>query len=110
MIPVKTSKKMEKNKKNDQKFHKTILNLNSSGIHNHKRLLSTFLNRYTQFILNKYVFNKTEQQLKAREQNGLENAVCGSVAAFFSAITLCPTELIKCKLQALKDLGHPENM
>jgi len=36
----------------------------------------------------------------------LENAFAGFLAAFFSSFTLCPTELIKCKLQALRETGH----
>lgn len=60
--------------------------------------------------MNKYVFQKNETQLLTNQQTGLENAICGFIAAFFSAITLCPTELVKCKLQAFKDHGHPEKM
>jgi len=29
----------------------------------------------------------------------------GFLAAFFSSFTLCPTELIKCKLQAMREKG-----
>jgi solute carrier family 25 ornithine transporter 2/15 len=36
----------------------------------------------------------------------LDNALAGFFAAFFSSFTLCPTELIKCKLQALRETGH----
>jgi solute carrier family 25 ornithine transporter 2/15 len=35
----------------------------------------------------------------------LENAFAGFLAAFFSSFTLCPTELVKCKLQALRETG-----
>lgn len=35
----------------------------------------------------------------------LDFAVAGFLAAFFSSFTLCPTELIKCKLQALRETG-----
>ncbi|XP_040172619.1 mitochondrial ornithine transporter 1 [Anopheles arabiensis] len=35
--------------------------------------------------------------------SALENATAGFLAAFFSSFTLCPTELIKCKLQALRE-------
>lgn len=35
-----------------------------------------------------------------------ENACAGSLAACFSTLTLCPTELIKCKLQALREMKH----
>ncbi|XP_058063609.1 mitochondrial ornithine transporter 1 [Anopheles bellator] len=37
------------------------------------------------------------------ELNMVENATAGFLAAFFSSFTLCPTELIKCKLQALRE-------
>ena len=33
----------------------------------------------------------------------LENASAGFFAAFFSSLTLCPTELVKCRLQALRE-------
>lgn len=38
----------------------------------------------------------------------LENAFSGFLAAFFSTFALCPTELIKCRLQALREVcsGH----
>ncbi|SPP89240.1 mitochondrial ornithine transporter 1 isoform X1 [Drosophila guanche] len=35
-----------------------------------------------------------------------QNACAGSLAACFSTLTLCPTELIKCKLQALREMKH----
>ncbi|XP_054156588.1 mitochondrial ornithine transporter 1-like [Oppia nitens] len=35
----------------------------------------------------------------------IDNAFAGFFAAFFSSFTLCPTELIKCKLQALRETG-----
>lgn len=34
----------------------------------------------------------------------LGNAFAGFLAAFFSTFTLCPTELVKCKLQALREV------
>ena len=34
----------------------------------------------------------------------LQKAVAGSCAAFFSSLTLCPTELIKCKQQAMQEM------
>ena len=34
----------------------------------------------------------------------LQKAVAGSCAAFFSSLTLCPTELIKCKQQAMREM------
>lgn len=41
----------------------------------------------------------------------LGNAFAGFIAAFFSTFTLCPTELIKCKLQALREMQqqNPNN-
>lgn len=39
----------------------------------------------------------------------LDKAVAGSFAAFFASFTLCPTELIKCKLQALRERSQPGN-
>ncbi|XP_055844608.1 mitochondrial ornithine transporter 1 [Episyrphus balteatus] len=35
----------------------------------------------------------------------LGNAFAGFLAAFFSTFTLCPTELVKCKLQAMRETG-----
>lgn len=36
----------------------------------------------------------------------LGNATAGFFAAFFSSFSLCPTELIKCKLQAVRETGN----
>lgn len=36
--------------------------------------------------------------------NTLSNATAGGMAAFFSSLTLCPTELIKCKQQAMQEV------
>lgn len=35
----------------------------------------------------------------------LDKALSGFLAAFFSSFTLCPTELVKCKLQSLREQG-----
>lgn len=43
-----------------------------------------------------------------KELSTLSNATAGFMAAFFSSISLCPTELIKCKLQALREVTKPE--
>lgn len=40
----------------------------------------------------------------------LDKALAGFCAAFFSSFTLCPTELIKCKLQALRETSQSTNM
>ncbi|WAQ99706.1 ORNT1-like protein [Mya arenaria] len=37
--------------------------------------------------------------------NPLENALSGGTAAFFSSFTLCPTELVKCRLQAMREMA-----
>ncbi|XP_030564669.1 mitochondrial ornithine transporter 1 [Drosophila novamexicana] len=42
----------------------------------------------------------------ASELTTTQNACAGSLAACFSTLTLCPTELIKCKLQALREMKH----
>lgn len=33
------------------------------------------------------------------------NAFAGVIASFFSSFTLCPTELVKCKLQSLREVA-----
>ncbi|KAK6039288.1 hypothetical protein COOONC_23207 [Cooperia oncophora] len=35
----------------------------------------------------------------------IENASAGSLAAIFAAAVLCPTELVKCRLQAAREVG-----
>lgn len=60
--------------------------------------------------MNKYVFNKTEEQIRKNKQTGLESAVCGSLAGLVCTLTLCPTELIKCKMQALRDHSKPHQL
>ncbi len=42
---------------------------------------------------------KTEEDLSV-----VQKAMAGSAAAFFSSLTLCPTELIKCKQQAMQEM------
>ncbi|XP_063699343.1 mitochondrial ornithine transporter 1-like [Culicoides brevitarsis] len=39
-----------------------------------------------------------------KELSPLANATAGFLAAFFSSFTLCPTELIKCRLQAMREV------
>ncbi|XP_044580451.1 mitochondrial ornithine transporter 1 [Cotesia glomerata] len=36
--------------------------------------------------------------------NSFDNACAGFCAAFFSSLTLCPTELVKCRLQAMREV------
>lgn len=40
---------------------------------------------------------------KVEQLSTMENATAGFLAAFFSSFTLCPTELIKCQLQAMRE-------
>jgi len=42
---------------------------------------------------------------KTSELSVFQNALAGSFAAFFSSFTLCPTELVKCKLQAMNEMA-----
>ncbi|XP_076224738.1 mitochondrial ornithine transporter 1 isoform X2 [Nomia melanderi] len=41
---------------------------------------------------------------KIEDLTSIQNAWAGFFAAFFSSLTLCPTELIKCKLQAMREV------
>ncbi|VDM71496.1 unnamed protein product [Strongylus vulgaris] len=36
----------------------------------------------------------------------LENASAGGLASIAAALVLCPTELVKCRLQAAREVGH----
>lgn len=45
------------------------------------------------------------QKHKIEDLNPFENAIAGALAAFFSSLSLCPTELIKCKLQAMREMS-----
>ncbi|XP_014615471.1 PREDICTED: mitochondrial ornithine transporter 1 [Polistes canadensis] len=47
---------------------------------------------------------------KVEDLSSLGNACAGFFAAFFSSLTLCPTELIKCKLQAMREMQYQTNM
>jgi len=42
---------------------------------------------------------------KVEDLSLVQSATAGSCAAFFSAMVLCPTELVKCRLQAAKELS-----
>lgn len=52
----------------------------------------------------KFVAQTFENKTNVNEISLLGNASAGFLAAFFSSFTLCPTELIKCKLQALHEM------
>lgn len=40
---------------------------------------------------------------KLEDMTPVENALSGSLASIFASIAICPTELVKCKLQARKE-------
>ncbi|XP_047352674.1 mitochondrial ornithine transporter 1 isoform X1 [Vespa velutina] len=50
------------------------------------------------------VVSKILGKEKVEDLSSLGNACAGFFAAFFSSLTLCPTELIKCKLQAMHEV------
>ncbi|ESN96828.1 hypothetical protein HELRODRAFT_187365 [Helobdella robusta] len=54
-------------------------------------------------LCQKMVANMVDKK-KISDLNVIENATSGSLAAFFSSLVLCPTELIKCKLQAMREM------
>ncbi|XP_017879395.1 mitochondrial ornithine transporter 1 [Ceratina calcarata] len=41
---------------------------------------------------------------RVEDLTSIHNAWAGFFAAFFSSLTLCPTELVKCKLQAIREV------
>lgn len=41
--------------------------------------------------------------IRVDEMRPAHNAFAGSLAAVFSSLALCPTELVKCRLQALRE-------
>lgn len=45
---------------------------------------------------------------KTSELSTVANGSAGFIAAFFSSLVLCPTELVKCRLQALRE-SHIES-
>jgi solute carrier family 25 ornithine transporter 2/15 len=45
------------------------------------------------------------RQPRVHDLNPLQNAIAGSGAAFFSSFALCPTELVKCRLQAMREMA-----
>lgn len=49
-------------------------------------------------------------QPNIKELSPLSNATAGFIAAFFSSFTLCPTELIKCRLQAMREVQHQQGI
>lgn len=54
-----------------------------------------------QNVVAKIVGKESTKQLSV-----IENGFSGFLAAFFSTFALCPTELIKCRMQALREMGE----
>lgn len=46
-----------------------------------------------------YVAGKSD----AKHLSPIQNGLAGSASGFFCSLTLCPTELIKCKQQAMRE-------
>jgi solute carrier family 25 ornithine transporter 2/15 len=44
------------------------------------------------------------------ELNSVQNALAGSSAAFFASLVLCPTELVKCRLQSAREITKSASM
>ncbi len=44
------------------------------------------------------------------ELSSLQNALSGSGAAFFASLVLCPTELVKCRLQSAREMSKGGHM
>lgn len=61
-------------------------------------------------VCQKFVAQHLEDKTNVNEMSLLGNATSGFLAAFFSSFTLCPTELIKCKLQALHEMKQEKRV
>lgn len=61
-------------------------------------------------VCQNFVARTFEKKSSASEISLLGNATAGFLAAFFSSFTLCPTELIKCKLQALHEMKQSKRI
>jgi solute carrier family 25 (mitochondrial ornithine transporter) member 2/15 len=44
------------------------------------------------------------------ELNSFQNALAGSSAAFFASLVLCPTELVKCRLQSAREMSNSTSL
>ncbi|XP_031636574.1 mitochondrial ornithine transporter 1 [Contarinia nasturtii] len=56
-------------------------------------------------VCQKFIAN-IEGHKSVDELSSLSNACAGVIASFFSSFTLCPTELVKCKLQSLREVSN----
>ncbi|XP_069129626.1 mitochondrial ornithine transporter 1-like [Argopecten irradians] len=55
-------------------------------------------------LCQKVVMNISKKN-DVKDLHPVENAISGSGAAFFCSFSLCPTELIKCRLQAMREMA-----
>lgn len=69
-----------------------------------------FLSLAAYGVCQRFVAEHIEKKSNVNEMSALGNATSGFLAAFFSSFTLCPTELIKCKLQALHEMKQAERI
>lgn len=46
----------------------------------------------------------------AGELDSFQNALAGSGAAFFASLVLCPTELVKCRLQSAREMSNSNSL
>lgn len=61
-------------------------------------------------VCQKFVARTIENKSNVNDLSMLGNATAGFLAAFFSSFALCPTELIKCKLQALHEMKQEKKV
>lgn len=45
-----------------------------------------------------------------KKLSSFQNALAGSGAAFFASLVLCPTELVKCRLQSAREISNSTNI
>lgn len=53
---------------------------------------------------------KVSMKKDASELNSFQNALAGSGAAFFASLVLCPTELVKCRLQSAREMSKSSSL
>jgi solute carrier family 25 (mitochondrial ornithine transporter) member 2/15 len=52
----------------------------------------------------------TTKHKQVEQMNSAQNALAGSGAAFFASLVLCPTELVKCRLQSAREVSGHSNV
>jgi len=52
-----------------------------------------------------YLRSKTDHE----QLSSVENMAAGSLAAVFASLALCPTELVKCRIQTMNEMSNSEN-